>query len=41
MTLDVIVACGTIVAFVIPLVALFMSFPVMWHEEHLLNLSVL
>jgi hypothetical protein len=28
-------------AFVVPLVALLMSKPMMWHEEHLWNVSVL
>jgi hypothetical protein len=36
MILDIIgVAFDTIVAFVIPLVALLLSLPVMWHKEHL------
>jgi hypothetical protein len=41
MELDVTVAFGTIVAFVIPLVALLMSSPVTWHKERLWNFSVL
>jgi hypothetical protein len=35
MTYDIIVASDKIVAFVIPLVALVMSLPVVWREEHL------
>jgi hypothetical protein len=40
-TLDMIVAFDTIVAFVIPLVALLTSSPVMWRKEHLWNFRVL
>jgi hypothetical protein len=40
-TLDAIVTFDTIVAFVIPFIVLLMSTPVMWHEEHLWNFSVL
>jgi hypothetical protein len=35
MTVDTTVASDTIVAFVIPLVALLTSLPVMWHKAHL------
>jgi hypothetical protein len=38
---DTIVAFHIIVAIVIPLVALIMPTPVMWHEEHVWNFSVL
>jgi hypothetical protein len=41
MTLDTIVVFDSTVAFVIPLIALLTSMPVMWHEEHLWNFSVL
>jgi hypothetical protein len=41
MTLESIVAFDTIVEFVMPLVALLMSLPMMWFEEHLWNASVL
>jgi hypothetical protein len=44
MTLDHFVttmALDTTVAFLIPLVALLMSLPVMWHNEHIWNFSVL
>jgi hypothetical protein len=41
MTLDDIVTFNTSVAFVIPLVALLMSSPVMWHKDPLWNFSVL
>jgi hypothetical protein len=34
-TLDIFVAFDSIVAFVIPLVALLMSLLIMWHKEHL------
>jgi hypothetical protein len=34
-TLDTIVAFDTTFRFVIPLVSMLMSLPVMWHEEHL------
>jgi hypothetical protein len=40
MTLDNFVASDTIVAFVIPLVALLTSSPLMWREEHLWNFFV-
>jgi hypothetical protein len=39
-TLDIIVAFDTIVAFVIPLVAPLTSSPVMWRKEHLWKFSV-
>jgi hypothetical protein len=41
MTLDTTVAFDNIVVFVIPLVALLTSSPVMWRKGHLLNFSVL
>jgi hypothetical protein len=41
MTLYTSVASDIIVSFVIPLVALLTSSPVMWREEHLWNFSVL
>jgi hypothetical protein len=41
MSLDTIVASDTIVLFVVPLVALLTSWPVMWRKEHLWNCSVL
>jgi hypothetical protein len=41
MTLDTIVAEDTTVAFAIRLVALLTSSSVIWHEEHLWNISVL
>jgi hypothetical protein len=41
MAQDIIVAFDTIVAFVIPLVTMLTSAPVMWHEEHIWNVSVL
>jgi hypothetical protein len=40
-TFDTVVAFFSIVAFVIPLVTLLLSMPMMWHEEHLWNVSVL
>jgi uncharacterized membrane protein len=40
-TLDTTVAFNTIVAFVIPLVALLMSLPMMWHKKHLWKFRVL
>jgi hypothetical protein len=40
-TLDTIVAFGDIVAFIILLVALLTSSPVMWRKEHIWNFSVL
>jgi hypothetical protein len=41
MTLDSIVAFDTIVAFVVPLIALLTLSPVMWRKEGLWNVSVL
>jgi hypothetical protein len=41
MTLVTTVAFSTIVAFVIPLVALLTSSPMMWREEQFWNFSVL
>jgi hypothetical protein len=41
MTLDTIYACDTIVAFVIPFVALLTSSPLLFREEDLWNFSVL
>jgi hypothetical protein len=41
MTLDTIVAFDNVVVFVIPLVALLTSWPVMWRKEHLWNFSAL
>jgi hypothetical protein len=41
MTQDTVVAFDKSVAFFIPMVTLLMSMPMMWHEEHLWNVSVL
>jgi hypothetical protein len=40
-TLDTVVAFDTITVFVIPLVTLLASAPVMWHEEHLSSLLIM
>jgi hypothetical protein len=41
MTLETIVAFDTVVTFLIPLIALLMSTPVMWREARLWNFSLL
>jgi hypothetical protein len=41
MPLDTIAAFDAVVAFVIPLLALLTSSPVIWRQEHLWNFSVL
>jgi hypothetical protein len=38
---DTVLAFYTVIAFVIPLIALLTSTPAMWHEEHRWNFSVL
>lgn len=40
-TLDDIVTFDTTVAFIIPLIALLMPSPQIWHKEHFWNFSVL
>jgi hypothetical protein len=40
-TVDTIATLDTTAAFVIPLVVVLASSPVMWHEEHIWNFNVL